>query len=441
MALLTILMLILLNGALAMSEMAVVASRRSRLRSRVRAGDRGAAVALELHNSPNVFLSTIQFGITLVGVLLGAIGERAVAADLAAALARVPALAPYSEPLGLAIVVIAITYLSLVVGELVPKRLALYHPEAIARVVARPMRLLSRATYPGVRLLSVSVDLALALIRVRPPAEPTITEAEIRSMIEEGTRAGVLLKAEQDLLANVMRFADRSIAPLMTPRSEIVFLDLNDPAEVNRRKIAESPHGRFPVVRESFEHVLGLVQTKDLLTRVLTEQPFDIEAAVRPVQFVPETVSPLTLLEQFRVTPEHIVLVVDEYGEVRGLVTLTGLLEAIVGALPARGEEALEPAIVRREDGSWLLDGMLSPDEFKEALGIARLPEGEEAHYDTLAGFVLARLGRVPRIGDHFEWNGLRFEVVDMDGNRIDRVLVIPHARPSAARRSPREAA
>jgi len=436
MALLIILMLILLNGVLAMSEMAVVASRRARLRSRVRAGDRGAAVALELHNSPNVFLSTIQTGITLVGVLLGAVGERAVAADLAALLGRVPALAPYSDPLALALVVIAITYVSLVVGELVPKRLALYHPEAIARVVARPMRLLSRVTYPAVRLLSVSVDLALKLMRARPPAEPTITEGEIRSMIEEGTRAGVLLKAEQDLLANVMRFADRSIAPLMTPRSEIVFLDLNDPIEVNRRKIVETPHGRFPVVRESFEQVLGLVQTKDLLTRLLTGQPFDIEAVVRPVQFVPETVSPLTVLELFRVTPEHVVLVVDEYGEVRGLVTLTGLLEAIVGALPARGE-TLEPMIVRREDGSWLLDAMLSTDEFKEALGIARLPAEEEAHYDTLAGFVLARLGRMPHIGDHFDWNDLRFEVVDMDGNRIDRVLVAPRSRPSTAAAPP----
>jgi putative hemolysin len=440
MALLTILMLILLNGALAMSEMAVVASRRARLRSRVLAGDRGAAVALELHNSPNVFLSTIQIGITLVGVLLGAIGERAVAADLAAALARVPALAPYSDPLGLALVVIAITYLSLVVGELVPKRLALYHPEAIARVVARPMWLLSRLTYPGVRLLSVSVDLTLGLMRARPPAEPTITEGEIRSMIEEGTRAGVLLKAEQDLLANVMRFADRSIAPLMTPRSDIVFLDLNDPVEVNRRKIAESPHGRFPVVRETFEHVLGLVQTKDLLTRLLTGQSFDIEAALRPVQYVAEATSPLTVLELFRVTPEHMALVVDEYGEVRGIVTLTGLLEAIVGALPARGE-AIEPPIVRREDGSWLLDAMLSTDEFKEVLGIAQLPEEEEAHYDTLAGFVLTRLGRVPRVGEHFDWDGLRFEVVDMDGNRIDRVLVIPRAQPPAADRPPRQAA
>jgi len=288
-----------------------------------------------------------------------------------------------------------------------------------------------------VRLLSGSVDLALKLIGARAPTEPTITEGEIRSMIEEGTRAGVLLKAEQDLLTNVIRFADRGIAPLMTPLSEIVFLDLNDPIEVNGRKIVDSPHGRFPVVREGLEHVLGLVQTKDLLTRLLTGRPFDIDAVVRPVQFVPETVSPLTVLELFRVTPEHMALVVDEYGEVRGLVTLTGLLEAIVGALPARGE-AREAAIVRREDGSWLLDAMLSTDEFKEALGIARLPEEEEAHYDTLGGFVLARLGRVPDVGDHFDWDDLRFEVVDMDGNRIDRVLVTPRSQPPAAGRPPR---
>jgi putative hemolysin len=437
MVLLTILLLILLNGALAMSEMAVIAARRARLRERARAGDRGAVVALELHNSPNVFLSTIQIGITLVGVLLGAVGERAIASDLAAALARVPALAPYSDPLAVAVVVIGIAYLSLVVGELVPKRLALHHPERIARLVARPMRVASWMAYPAVRLLSASVDLVLRLLRARPPAEPTITEGEIRSMIEEGARAGVLLKAEQDLLTNVIRFADRAIAPLMTPRNEIVFLDPNDPVEVNMRKIVESPHGRFPVVRGGFEHVLGLVQTKDLLTRLLSGQSFDIEAALRPVQFVPQTASPLTVLDLFRGSPEHLALIVDEYGEVEGLVTLTGLLEAIVGALPGRGE-APEPRMVRREDGSWLLDGMLSIDEFKDALGIVRLPEEERAHYETLAGFVLARLGRLPAIGDRFEWDELRFEIVDMDGNRIDRVLVAPRRRPPATQELPR---
>jgi putative hemolysin len=428
MALLTILLLILLNGVFAMSEMAVVASRRARLRERVRAGDRSAAVALELHNAPNVFLSTVQIGITLVGVLLGAVGERAVASDIAAVLARLPSLAAYSEVLALGLVVIGITYASLVLGELVPKRLALYHPEAIARVTARPMRLLSRLTYPVVRLLSVSVDLSLKLLRARPPVEPTITEGEIRSMIEEGTRAGVLLKAEQDLLTNVIRFADRSISLLMTPASDMVWLDLNDSPEVNQRKMAASPHHRFPVARESLENVLGLVESKDLLMRTLSGQPFDIQAALRPALYVPDSASPLTVLEMFRTEPDHMALVVDEYGEVRGMVTLTGILEAIVGALPARGEVP-EPKFVRREDGSWLIDGMLSVEELKDLLGIGQLPEEEEG-YETLAGFVLYRLGRVPRIADHFEWNDLRFEIVDMDGNRIDRVLVVPR-RPS----------
>jgi putative hemolysin len=428
MALLTILLLILLNGVFAMSEMAVVASRRARLRERVRAGDRSAAVALELHNAPNVFLSTVQIGITLVGVLLGAVGERAVASDIATVLAHLPSLAPYSEVLALGLVVIGITYASLVLGELVPKRLALYHPEAIARVTARPMRLLSRLTYPVVRLLSVSVDLSLKLLRARPPVEPTITEGEIRSMIEEGTRAGVLLKAEQDLLTNVIRFADRSISLLMTPASDMVWLDLNDSPEVNQRKMAASPHHRFPVARESLENVLGLVESKDLLMRTLSGQPFDIQAALRPALYVPDSASPLTVLEMFRTEPDHMALVVDEYGEVRGMVTLTGILEAIVGALPARGEVP-EPKFVRREDGSWLIDGMLSVEELKDLLGIGQLPEEEEG-YETLAGFVLYRLGRVPRIADHFEWNDLRFEIVDMDGNRIDRVLVVPR-RPS----------
>jgi len=433
MALLFIALLILLNGVFAMSEMAVVASRRARLRERARAGDRRAAAALELHNAPNVLLSTTQIGITLVGVLLGAVGERALAADLAAVLARVPALEPYSDALALGLVVVAITYVSLVAGELVPKRLALHAPENVACLVARPMRVLSRLAHPGVRLLSASVDFSLKLMRVRAPAGPTITEAEIRSMIEEGTRAGVLLKAEQDLLTNVIRFADRSIAMLMTPRGDIVCLDLIDPPEANARKIAASPHGRFPVLRGGFEHVVGLVQAKDLLTRILSGQPLDIEAALHPAPYVPETASPLTVLEMFRTTAEHMALVVDEYGEVRGLVTLTGILEAIVGALPSRGE-TIEERIVRRENGSWLLDGVLTLDEFKEALGLERLPAEDEAGYETLAGFVLHQFGRVPRIGEHFEWHDLRFEVVDMDGNRIDRLLVEPR-RAAAAKR------
>jgi len=381
---------------------------------------------------PNAFLSTIQIGITLVGVLLGAVGERAVVSDVAAFFARLPALAAYAEALALGVVVVAITYVSLVVGELVPKRLALYHPEAIARMVARSMRLLSWLTYPAVKLLSASVDLCLKLLRARPPAGPTITEEEIKSMIEEGTRAGVLLKAEQDLLTNVIRFADRSISLLMTPRSEIVWLDVNDPVEVNTRKIAESAHGRFPVAQESLDNVLGVVQTKDLLARILSGQPFDMKAAMRPPLYVPDSASPLAVLELFRTTAEHMALVVDEYGEIRGMVTLTGVLEAIVGALPAPGE-APEPKIVRREDGSWLIDGMLSIEEFKDLLGIARLPEEEEFGYETLAGFVLHQLGRVPQIGDHFEWGGLRLEVVDMDGKRIDRVLVVRRTAPPSA--------
>ena len=434
MALLSIVFLILLNGAFAMSEMGIVASQRVRLRERVRAGDRRAAVALELHNAPNVLLSTTQIGITLIGVLLGAVGERALAADLAALLARAAALEPYSDALALGLVVVAITYVSLVVGELVPKRLALYQPERVACLVAGPMRLLSRLTYPGVRLLSVSVDLSLKLLRARPPAGPAITEGEIRSMIEEGTRAGVLLKAEQDLLTNVIRFADRSIAMLMTPRGDVVHLDLSDPPEVNRRKIAESPHGRFPVLRGGFEHVLGLVQAKDLLTQILSGRELDIETALQPARYVPETASPLNVLEMFRTSAEHMALVVDEYGEVRGVVTLTGVLEAIVGALPARGE-AIEERIVRREDGSWLMDGLVTLEEVGEALGFGAVPGEEEAGYETLAGFVLHQLGRVPRIGEHFEWGGLRFEVVDMDANRIDRVLVQRRVSGPEARR------
>lgn len=432
MALIPIALLIVLNGLFAMAEMAVVASRRPRLRERMRRGDRRAALALELRNSPNVFLSATQIGITLVGVLLGAVGERTLAADLAALFARLAWLAPWSDALALGLVVAAITYVSLVIGELVPKRLALYYPEDIACLAARPMRLLAGLGHPGVRLLGASVDIVLRLIRVRAPVGPSITEADIRSTIEEGTRAGVLLEAERDLLTNVIRFDDRSIAMLMTPRGDIACLDLEDSPEVNRRKIAASPHERFPVLRGSFENVAGVVQAKDLLTRLLAGQPFDLEAVAQPARYVPESASPLTVLQTFRTTAEQMALVVDEYGEVRGLVTLTGILEAIVGALPARGEP-IEERVVRREDGSWLLDGMLTLDEFGSALGLERIPGQEDASYETLGGFVLHQFGRIPRTGEHFEWNGLRFEVVDMDGKRIDRVLVEPPRRDPAA--------
>ncbi|BAU50189.1 hypothetical protein SVA_3653 [Sulfurifustis variabilis] len=422
MEILVILSLILLNGAFAMSEIAVVSSRPARLR-RLARHDRATAIALELHNSPNVFLSTIQIGITLIGILAGAIGEAAIADDIAEWLRRFPALTRYSDGIALGIVVAGITYASLVIGELVPKRLGLLRPERVARVIAAPMRLLSRIAYPLVRVLSLSVDGVLRLLRVRTLPEPAITEEEIKTLIEEGARSGVFLRTERDLLRNVIRLADMPIELVMTPRSEIEWLDADDPPEVNRRRLAGLRYSRLPLARGELDRAIGIVQTKDLLGHILADGQLDLAAVCRPVVRVGLDASPLRLLEIFKKSPLHIALVTSATGEVRGLVTLHDVLEAIVGGLPIEGE-APEPRIAQRADGSWLVDGMLSTEELKELLGVARLPDEESADYETLAGFVLAQLGHLPRIGEHFEWEGWRMEIIDMDGRRIDRVLI-----------------
>lgn len=429
MEILVVVVLILFNGAFAMSEIAVVSSRRLRLQLWAQQGDAKAAAALTLHNSPNVFLSTIQIGITLIGILAGAVGEALVADDVEELLKLFPAIAGYRQPIATTIVVVGITYMSLVIGELVPKRLALLRPEKIARLVAAPMQWLSRLAYPAVRLLGVSVDAVLRLLRARPSAEPPVTEEEIQALIEEGARTGIFLKEERDLIKNVIRLADRPIETLMTARGEIEWLDLDDPIEVNARVMIETPHTRFPVARGTLDRVVGIVQSKELVAHMLANGGPDLEAVMRPPLRVPVTVSPLRVLELFKASPLHVALVTGSRGEVKGLVTLHDILEAIVGALPTE-EAAAEPWLVRREDGSWLMDGLLGLDEFKETLGVPRLPDEESGAYETVGGFVLTQLGRVPAIGDHFEWGRWRFEVMDMDGRRIDRVLVAPLAEP-----------
>lgn len=428
MEILVVVVLILLNGVFAMSEIAVVSARRLRLQLWARQGDAKAGAALALHNSPNVFLSTIQIGITLVGILSGAVGEALVADDIEIFLAQFPLLADYREPIATTIVVVGITYMSLVIGELVPKRLGLLAPEKIARVIAAPMRWLSRLAYPAVRLLGVSVDAVLRLLRAQPSPEPPVTEEEIQALIEEGARTGVFLKEERDLIKNVIRLADRPIETVMTARGEIEWLDLDDPIEVTTRVMIDTPHTRYPVTRGSLDRVVGIVQSKEVLAHMLAGGAPDLEAVMRPPLRVPVTVSPLRVLELFKASPLHIALVTGARGDVKGLVTLHDILEAIVGALPTE-EEAAEPWLVRREDGSWLMDGLLGLDEFKEALGVATLPDEETGAYETVGGFVLTHLGRVPAIGDHFDWADWRFEVMDMDGRRIDRMLVSPRGK------------
>jgi putative hemolysin len=340
-------------------------------------------------------------------------------------------LAPYSRPISLAIVVLPITYLSLIVGELVPKRLALNSPERIASAIASPMRALARLASPVVHLLGVSTEALLRGLGMKPSAEPPVTEEEIRALIEQGTRAGMFEEAEQEMVERVFRLGDRRVSAVMTPRTEIVWLDRDASLDEIQHIIAESIHSRFLVAEGSLDNVLGVVHAKELLLHFLRGQPLDLAAILQQPLYVPESMRALEVLELFKRSATHIALVVDEYGGIQGLVTPSDILEAIVGDLPVAGEP-LEPLAVQREDGSWLLDGMLPVDEFKELFHLGRLPGEDQGVYQTLAGFVIMQLGRIPAVSDHFDWGGLRIEVVDMDGNRVDKVLAQPLPTPAS---------
>lgn len=420
-----IIVLVLVNGLLAMAEMAVVASRKARLRQRAEAGDASARAALELAESPDRFLATVQIGITLVGILAGAVGGATIAEELGDRLSQVPWIGPYGIEIGLTVVVLAITYFSLVLGELVPKRLALHSPERIAAAVARPMRILSRLAAPAVRLLSASTHVVLRLLGVRPSGEPPVTEEEIRVLLQQGTEAGIFEEAEQEMVEGVFHLGDQRVGALLTPRMEVVWLDVEAPPDENLRRVVESAHAWFPVAHGDLDHVLGVVRSKDLLVECLAGRPADVRQVLRPPLFVPESAPAARVLEQLRQTDIKIVLVVDEHGGVSGLVTITDLLEEIVGDL---AED--QPRVVQREDRSWLIDGMLAIDEFKELLRVRELPGEVDGYYETVGGFVMMFLGRVPRPADSFEWGGWRFEIVDMDSNRVDKVLVAPTGAP-----------
>ncbi|HQP31073.1 MAG TPA: hemolysin family protein [Deltaproteobacteria bacterium] len=418
-----ILLLIVVNGIFALAEVAVVASRKTRLRQLAKEGDAKAQAALELAESPNRFLSTVQVGITLIGVLAGAFGGATVSEEIAAYLRGVPAFSAHADSIGLGLVVFAITYLSLVVGELVPKRIALHNPERIASFIAAPMEWLSRLAAPIVALLSGSTDAVLRLIGLQSSPEPVITEQEITGMIEQGAVAGIFAPAEHTMVKRVFRLGDRTVGSIMTLRQDIMWLDLNDALEENLKKLSSSAYSRVPVCRGGLDNVVGILRAKDLLRRHLACAEPDIEGVMLEPVFVPESLRALRLLEKLKEERTHIVIVVDEYGSVKGLVTLNDILEAIVGELPSL-DESDEPYAVRREDGSWLLDGMLPMDEFKELLGVGRLAEEETGRYLTLSGYVLTKMGRIPRAGDWFDADGLKFEIMDMDGNRIDKILV-----------------
>jgi len=422
---LIIILLIIANGIFSMSEIAIVSSRKSRLQHLAEDGSSGAKAALDLSNMPNRFFSTIQIGITLVGTLAGAFGGATIAESLAIRLREIPLLASNSELISIGAVVLVITYLTLILGELVPKRLALSSPEKIASTVAPYLSMLSAIVSPIVYVLSVSTDLVIKVMRIKPSSEPTVTEEEIRVLIDQGTSAGVIQEVEQDIVERVFRLGDRRVEALMTPRSEIVWLDVDDTPETIREKISCHPYSLFPVCKGDLDNVLGVVQAKDLLSCTMKEGQVDLKETLMQPLFVPASTKAFKVLERFKETGIHLAMVVDEYGAVQGVVTLTDILEAIVGDIP-HIDELAEPQIVKRDDGSYLIDGMLPVDEFKELFEIERLPDEDSGLYQTAGGFVMMHLEKIPTSGDRFEWGGLRFEVVDMDDNSVDKLLIVP---------------
>ncbi|MBD2597756.1 hypothetical protein BCD64_11850 [Nostoc sp. MBR 210] len=421
---LIILVLIIANGIFSMSEMAVVSARKVRLQQLANQGDANARAALKLAESPNNFLSTVQVGISLIGILTGAFGGATIANRLAVYIKLIPVLAPYSEPVSFGIVVLIITYLSLIIGELVPKRLALNNPERIAAFVAIPMRALAAIASPAVHLLSASTELVLRILGITPSEEPQVTEEEIKILIEQGTEAGTFEEAEQDMVERVFRLGDRPVSSFMTPRPDIVWLDLEDTAEENRQKMTENGYSRYPVCQGGLDNVLGIIPVTDLLARSFRNEALDLTVGLRQPVFVPESTRGLKVLELFKQTITHMAIVVDEYGVIQGLVTLNDIMSEIVGDVPADLDED-EPQYVQREDGSWLLDGMLPVEKFFELFEMEEWDD-ERGSYQTLGGFVITHLGRIPSAADHFEWEGMRVEVMDMDGNRVDKVLVVP---------------
>lgn len=419
-----ILALILFNGVLAMSEIALVSSRKVRLEQRADTGDENARAALELAQNPSNFLSTVQIGITLVGILAGAFGGATVAQPIAELLSRNALLEPYSQSLAFGIVVLIITYLSLILGELVPKRLALSDPEKYAAGMAKPMITFSRLVLPLVRLLDMSTEVILRILRIKPSQEPSITEEEIKLLIRQGAHSGIFEETEMDMVNAIFRLGDRRIETLITPRPEIDWIDLDNSPEENYKKVIESGHSRFPVGKGSLDNIQGVIVAKDLLAGLLKDSSVDIRKCIIPAVFVPQNMRAMKVLEVLRDDPQPVmVLVFDEFGGLQGLVTANDLLEAIVGELPEAGSK-YEPEIVQRRDGSWLVDGMLAVDEFLEYFQLGELPDEERGLYQTLGGLVMSSLGRVPKSGDAFDWHDLHVEVADMDGLRVDKVLI-----------------
>ncbi|MGH8783848.1 MAG: hemolysin family protein [Cupriavidus necator] len=416
--------LIVLNGVFAMSEIALVTARKARLMKLAADGDSAASVALKLGEDPTKFLSTIQIGITSIGLLNGIVGEAVLADPLSQWLQSFGAAETSANIAATAVVVIVVTYVSIVVGELVPKRLGQISPEPIARLVARPMQALAVITRPFVALLSVSTHTLLRLMGVKQSSQASVTEEEIHAMLEEGSEAGVIEQHQHEMVRNVFRLDDRQLGSLMIPRSDVVFVDIKLPHEENLRRLIESEHSRFPVCDGGLDKVLGVLHAKQVLACMAKGQTPDYSANLHASVYVPETLTGMELLEQFRANSMQMAFVIDEYGEIEGIVTLQDVLEALTGEFTPRNAE--DAWAVQRDDGSWLLDGAIPIPEMKDRLELKAVPEEDKGRYHTLSGMVMLLLGRVPATGNQADWEGWRFEVVDMDEKRIDKVLATP---------------
>ena len=443
MKLLILFLLIILNGLFAMSEIALVAARRARLAKRAQEGDRAAALAMQLGEEPTRFLSTVQIGITSIGILYGVFSEHALSAPLAVLLQDLGLNASLASALATGVVVILITFVSIVIGELVPKRVAQLHAETIARIVAPPMSVLASISRPFVWLLTGATELVLRLLGQHNTAASAVTEEEIHAIIDEGTEAGVIEKTEQTMVRNVFRLDERPIASLMVPRADIVWLDISRPLQENIERLMQSPHLRFPVCRGGLDDILGVINAKQLFRQQQTGDALDLSKGLEDAVYVPESLSGMALLNAFRARNTHIMFVIDEYGEVQGMVTMHDLIESLTGEFQTDNSE--EAWSVARADGSWLLDGLIPVMEMKDCLALRSVPDEGKSHYHTLSGMVMWLLGRMPTTGDVVEWEGWTLEVVDMDGKRIDKVLAqrrpeetVPAGEAPAASEEPR---
>jgi putative hemolysin len=416
--------LIILNGVFAMSEIALVTARKARLMKLAADGNKAASIALHLGEDPTKFLSTIQIGITSIGILNGIVGEAVLAAPFSLWMQSFGMPEATASVGATAAVVIVVTYVSIVIGELVPKRLGQITPESIACFVARPIQILAIITRPFVMLLTISTHTLLQIMGVKQNTVSSVTEEEIHAMLEEGSEAGVIEQHQHAMVRNVFRLDDRQLGSLMIPRSDIAFIDIKLTAEENLHRLIESGNSRLPVCDGSLDKVLGVIHVKQALVSVAKGQMPDYTANLNPSLYVPETLTGMELLEQFRTNHMQMAFVVDEYGEIEGIVTLQDVLEAVTGEFTPRNAE--DAWAVQREDGSWLLDGAIPLPEMKDRLELDTLPEEDKGRYHTLSGMIMLLLSRVPKVGDYIDWEGWQFEVVDMDEKRIDKVLATP---------------